>query len=116
MIRDLGLRQSMSKRGNCWDNAPQDSFFGHFKDEFDYRNCHDLIELQTRCANYMEYFNTERRQWDRNRMTPIEYESYLNGMSEEEFEQYLKKEQRKYRQMKKRATKRAIERAKTLGV
>ena len=116
MIRDLGLRQSMSKRGNCWDNAPQESFFGHFKDEFDYRSCHDLIELQTRCANYMEYFNTERRQWDRNRMTPIEYESYLNGMSEEEFEQYLKKEQRKYRQMKKRATERAIERAKTLGV
>jgi hypothetical protein len=23
----------MSRRGNCWDNAPQESFFGHFKDE-----------------------------------------------------------------------------------
>ena len=33
LINDAGLRQSMSRRGNCWDNAPQESFFGHMKDE-----------------------------------------------------------------------------------
>ena len=32
LIRDKGLRQSMSHKGNCWDNAPQESFFGHMKD------------------------------------------------------------------------------------
>jgi transposase InsO family protein len=35
----MGLVQSMSKRGNCWDNAPQESFFGHFKDECGYGGC-----------------------------------------------------------------------------
>ncbi len=33
IIKDSALRQSMSRRGNCWDNAPQESFFGHMKDE-----------------------------------------------------------------------------------
>ena len=33
LVQDLGLRQSMSRRGNCWDNAPQESFYGHMKDE-----------------------------------------------------------------------------------
>ena len=32
-LKNIGLGQSMSRRGNCWDNAPQESFFGHFKDE-----------------------------------------------------------------------------------
>lgn len=33
LIKSYGLGQSMSRRGNCWDNAPQESFSGHFKDE-----------------------------------------------------------------------------------
>ena len=33
ILKDKELRQSMSRRGNCWDNAPQESFFGHMKDE-----------------------------------------------------------------------------------
>lgn len=33
IISDAKLRQSMSRKGNCWDNAPQESFFGHMKDE-----------------------------------------------------------------------------------
>ena len=32
IVKDSNLRQSMSRRGNCWDNAPQESFFGHMKD------------------------------------------------------------------------------------
>ena len=111
-VEELGFRQSMSRRGNCWDNAPQESFFGHFKDEFDYRSCTSLIELQTKAADYKEYFNTERRQWDRNRMTPLEYEAYLNSMSEEEFDAYLKKEEKKYASMKQRAADQARMRAK----
>ena len=33
LVKNLGLGQSMSRRGNCWNNAPQESFLGHFKDE-----------------------------------------------------------------------------------
>lgn len=32
LVKDKGLRQSMSRRGNCWDNAPQESFYGRMKD------------------------------------------------------------------------------------
>ena len=35
IISEIGIRRSMSRRGNCWDNAPQESFFGHMKDEID---------------------------------------------------------------------------------
>ncbi|WP_144488571.1 IS3 family transposase, partial [Bacillus sp. ABP14] len=31
LVKKLNLGQSMSRRGNCWDNAPQESFFGHLK-------------------------------------------------------------------------------------
>lgn len=37
-IRWLGLVQSMSRRGNCLDNVPIESFFGHLKDHVDYYN------------------------------------------------------------------------------
>lgn len=33
LVKNSELRQSMSRKGNCWDNAPQESFFGHMKDE-----------------------------------------------------------------------------------
>ena len=115
-IAELGLRQSMSKRGNCWDNAPQESFFGHFKDECDYRSCAELSELQARCTDYKDYFNTERPQWNRNRMTPEKYEKYLDSLDQKEFAEYLRKEEGKYELMKKRAADRAIQRSETLGV
>ncbi len=35
----------MSRRGNCWDNDPQESFYGHFKDET-YKPCNSLDELK----------------------------------------------------------------------
>ena len=33
ILKDVNLRQSMSRVGNCWDNAGQESFFDHMKDE-----------------------------------------------------------------------------------
>ena len=52
LLKEYNLGQSMSRRSNCWDNAPQESFFGHMKDEIDYKNlnneydsCHFLLKL-----------------------------------------------------------------------
>ena len=39
LLKKKGLGQSMSRKGNCWDNAPQESFFGHFKDEARIKEC-----------------------------------------------------------------------------
>ena len=94
------LNQSMSRRGNCWDNAVQESFFGHFKDECHYEECKNLEELQECIDRYSFYYNNERGMWDRGRMTPAEYEKYLEGMSEAEFTEYLAREEKRFADMK----------------
>ncbi|MGG0278125.1 IS3 family transposase, partial [Bacillus rhizoplanae] len=76
-VKKLGLRQSMSRRGNCWDNAPQESFFGHFKDETNIKQCNTLEELKEEIRNYMTYYNNFRYQWNLKKMTPVEYRNHL---------------------------------------
>ena len=74
---EMGLQQSMSRRGNCWDNAPQESFFGHLKDEVDIEHCNTFDELHTLISDYIDYYNNDRYQWNLNKMTPIQYRNYL---------------------------------------
>lgn len=80
---DCGLRQSMSRRGNCWDNAPQESFFGHMKDELgehiaaasSYSDAKAIID------DYIDYYNNDRGQWQLAKLTPNEFYSYcLTGI------------------------------------
>jgi transposase InsO family protein len=78
LVNKLGLRQSMSRRGNCWDNAPQESFFGHFKDEATIKPCTSLDELKREIKQYMIYYNNYRYQWNLNKMTPVQYRDHLN--------------------------------------
>ena len=74
---EMGLQQSMSRRGNCWDNAPQESFFGHLKDEVDIKHCNTFDELHTLISDYIDYYNNDRYQWNLNKMTPIQYRNYM---------------------------------------
>jgi len=76
-VKKLGLRQSMSRRGNCWDNAPQESFFGHFKDETSIKTCTTLEELKREIKQYMTYYNHFRYQWNLKKMTPVQYRDHL---------------------------------------
>ncbi|WP_027090328.1 IS3 family transposase [Thomasclavelia saccharogumia] len=76
ILKDKGLRQSMSRRGNCWDNAPQESFFGHMKDEIDISSCRTFDELTAVIDDYMDYYNNERYQWDLAKLSPSEYYQY----------------------------------------
>jgi len=77
LLKKYGLGQSMSRRGNCWDNAPQESFFGHLKDEVDYRSCKTLKELKAKINHYMIYYNNYRYQWNLKKMTPAQYRNHL---------------------------------------
>jgi len=77
LVSGFGLGQSMSRRGNCWDNAPQESFFGHFKDEAYIKVCKTFEELEAEINDYMDYYNNHRGQWNLKRMTPVEYKSHL---------------------------------------
>lgn len=79
LIKDSNLRQSMSRRGNCWDNAPQESFFGHMKDELapyikDWKTINDADE---RISDWIDYYNNERYQVQLNGMAPNEYYHYI---------------------------------------
>ena len=77
-LRDEKFLQSMSRKGNCWDNAPQESFFGHMKDEIA-----DLIaesrtfeQIQAIVDDWMDYYNNDRYQWDLEKLAPAEYYKY----------------------------------------
>lgn len=76
-VKKLGLRPSMSRRGNCWDNAPQESFFGHLKDESSIKACTSLDELRKEIKQYMIYYNHYRYQWNLKKMTPAQYRDHL---------------------------------------
>jgi len=77
MVRDLGIQRSLSRRGNCIDNAPVESFFGHLKDELDISQCRSFEELCMCIDEYMNYYNTKRPQWDKQKMTPVQYRDHL---------------------------------------
>lgn len=80
IIRDSNLRQSMSRRGNCWDNAPQESFFGHMKDELKLLPSDAHHQIQQKVLDWIEYYNTERYQWQLAKLSPKEYYKYImNG-------------------------------------
>ena len=76
-LADKGITQSMSRKGNCWDNATMESFFGHMKDELHLENCLTFEQLEKEINDYMDYYNHSRCQWDLKQMTPCEYREYL---------------------------------------
>lgn len=76
-VKEMNLGQSMSRRGNCWDNAPQESFFGHFKDESYIKQCETFEELEKEIQEYMDYYNNYRCQWNLKKMTPVQYRNHL---------------------------------------
>jgi transposase InsO family protein len=75
IIKDAGLRQSMSRKGNCWDNAPQESFFGHMKDEMGGKisKIKTFKEVKEIVDDWMNYYNGDRCQWELAKLTPDEY-------------------------------------------
>jgi putative transposase len=80
-VEMLEMLQSMSRKANCIDNAPVESFFGHFKDEADYKNCKTFEELYQLIENYMHDYNHARGQWSKKKMTPVEYRDHLLQLS-----------------------------------
>lgn len=71
------ITQSMSLPDNPKDNAVIESFFGHLKDEVNLKNVRTFEQLVEIIDNYMYYYNNEKRQWNKNRMTSIQYRDFL---------------------------------------
>ena len=82
-LKDAEFVQSMSRRGNCWDNAPQESFFGHMKDEIAglISCCQNYERVMEVVDDWIDYYNNDRGQWDLKKLTPREYYQYsLTGV------------------------------------
>lgn len=77
ILSTRGITPSMSRKGNCIDNAPTESGHGHLKDWFDFRTCTTLEDIRIEVNRVIHYFNEERPQWHRKKMTPVEYRNHL---------------------------------------
>ena len=73
-LEKAGLEQSMSRRGNCYDNATMESFFGTLKSEFYYRESFDSVaQLQAGLAEYIHYYNHKRIKTKLGGLSPVAY-------------------------------------------
>lgn len=79
LLHDAHLRQSMSRRGNCWDNAPQESFFGHMKDTIgeSLKKAKEFSQVEAIVDDYMDYYNNRRYQWDLAKLSPNEFYQFV---------------------------------------
>lgn len=79
IVKDAGLRQSMSRRGNCWDNAPQESFYGHMKDELadKMKGWTAFEDVKRDIDDWMDYYNNDRYQWQLAKLSPNQYYEYI---------------------------------------
>ena len=82
IVKEMGMTLSMSGKGSCIYNAPVESFFGHMKDELEYRSCKSFEEVYLKIGEYMRYYNCERKQWTRKKMAPVEYRNHLLAQAE----------------------------------
>lgn len=78
LLEKNGVTQSMSRKGNCLDNAPIESFFGHFKDHLDLKGCKTINEVEKKVTRLVDYYNNERPQVGLKKMPPSEYRRHLS--------------------------------------
>ena len=74
VLSERSIKQSMSRKGNCDDNAAMESFFGTLKSEFFYLNkFNSLDELDAGIEGYIHYYNHSRIRLKLRGMSPVEY-------------------------------------------
>jgi putative transposase len=77
-LQQQSVIQSMSRRGNCLDNAAMESFFGTLKAEFYHlEKFRDLNELRTGLRRYIDYYNNHRIKLKLGGLSPVEYRTQL---------------------------------------
>ena len=75
---EYGVKQSMSRKGNCYDNACIENFFGYLKTELIYQNSYSCKEeLIKSIDDYMHWYNNYRFQAKLKNMTPVEYRCHM---------------------------------------
>lgn len=78
MLKEKGIRQSMSRKGNCLDNAVIENFFGIIKSELFYLNKYNSIqELKKDIKQYITYYNNDRIKLNLKGMSPVKYRAHI---------------------------------------
>lgn len=74
LLRENDVEQSMSRKGNCLDNATMESFFGTLKSEYFYLERFDSVDqLEAGLDDYIRYYNHDRIKLKLGGMSPVEY-------------------------------------------
>ena len=74
LLARRGVTQSMSRKGNCFDNAAIESFFGTLKAEYFHLETLDGVEsLEAGVHDYIRYYNHERIKLGLQGLSPVEY-------------------------------------------
>ena len=77
LLKQKGVTQSMSRKGNCLDNAIIENFFGTLKSELFYlMKFKDINHLKSEIKEYINYYNNERIKSNLNKMSPIKYRAH----------------------------------------
>ena len=77
MLSKKGITQSMSRKGNCYDNAIIENFFGTIKSEMFYLKKYTSVdELKKDIKEYISYYNNDRIKLNLNGMSPINYRAH----------------------------------------
>ncbi len=76
-LQERGIKQSMSRKGNCYDNSVMENFFGIMKSEFLYFKEFESVEhFKQELKRYMEYYNTKRMK-AKLKMSPVQYRTHF---------------------------------------
>jgi putative transposase len=74
LLKDRKIVQSMSRKGNCHDNAAMESFFGTLKSEYFHLNKFATFEeLAAGIVEYVQYYNNDRIRMKLGGLSPVQY-------------------------------------------
>lgn len=77
LLKEKGIRQSMSRKGNCLDNSIMENFFGLLKSELLYlRDFESIEEFKRELENYIDYYNNKRIKGKLKGMSPVQYRTH----------------------------------------
>jgi transposase InsO family protein len=81
-LKEQAITQSMSRKGNCYDNAVMENFFGIMKSEFFYlREFESVDHFKQELARYMDYYNHKRIKSKLKGMSPVQYRAHAQQVA-----------------------------------
>jgi len=76
-LKERGITQSMSRKGNCYDNSVIENFFGILKSEFLYtQEFEDIEQFKVELGKYINYYNHKRIKAKLKGMSPVQYRAH----------------------------------------